>query len=249
MPNHLYLQKKRDALLTAIQPHISWLWKYRFSIVTCFIVSYLLVTKDLNLQLTLSSIPQTKITELPQQIRSEEEQRVNISQTAHAAPIGNSYSNLGNSSSKKKKQIAYVKRFSKIAQTEMKKFGIPASIKLAQGLLESNAGESPLSRKNNNHFGMKCFSTKCKKGHCSNFSDDSHKDFFRVYQNSWESYRAHSKMLQNKRYRHLLDLGHSDYKAWAKGLKASGYATDKRYAEKIIHLIEDLKLHRYDGNV
>ena len=75
---------------------------------------------------------------------------------------------------KAKKQIAYVKRFAKVAQEEMQKFNIPASITLAQGLIETNAGQSPLATKNNNHFGIKCFSKSCKKGHCANFSDDSH---------------------------------------------------------------------------
>jgi len=147
---------------------------------------------------------------------------------------------------KRKKQLAYIERFVKVAQTEMEKYGIPASITLAQGLLESNVGESRLSIRNNNHFGMKCFSRSCGKGHCSNFTDDSHKDFFRKYGSAWESYRAHSKMLGGKRYRSLKKLGKKDYKNWAKGLKKAGYATDKRYAEKLINLIEGLELYRYD---
>ena len=148
---------------------------------------------------------------------------------------------------KLKKQRAYVSRFVNVAQVEMKKYGIPASIKLAQGLIETNAGESRLSTKNNNHFGMKCFSKKCKKGHCSNFTDDSHKDFFRKYKSAWASYRSHSEMLSgNKRYRHLFKLDPVDYKAWAKGLYKAGYATDKRYAEKLISIIEELNLQQYD---
>lgn len=244
MLNHLYIQKKRTALLSAIKPHLNWIWKYRFSIISCFVLIYVIKTKDINLQLSLSSITDTRLDPVSTIVEEPNEPR--------AAATSNSYSNLGfnkaSTSDKRRKQLAYIQRFSKIAQTEMNKFGIPASIKLAQGLLESNAGESPLSRKNNNHFGMKCFSSKCKKGHCSNFSDDSHKDFFRVYQNAWESYRAHSKMLQKKRYKGLFQLDKKDYKAWARGLKAAGYATDKRYAEKIIHLIEDLELYRYDRN-
>lgn len=149
-------------------------------------------------------------------------------------------------SKKRQKQLAYIERFVNIAQTEMNKYGIPASITLAQGLLESNVGESRLSTRNNNHFGMKCFSKSCGKGHCSNFTDDSHKDFFRKYGSAWESYRAHSKMLGGKRYRSLKKLGKKDYKNWAKGLKKAGYATDKRYAEKLINLIETLELYQYD---
>ena len=147
---------------------------------------------------------------------------------------------------KRKKQLAYVKRFGKIAQTEMEKYGIPASITLAQGLLESNVGLSRLATKNNNHFGIKCFSKSCRKGHCSNFTDDSHKDFFRKYKSTWESYRAHSKLLCAKRYAKLYKLKKTDYAAWAKGLKKAGYATDPRYAEKIIALIENLDLNQYD---
>ena len=147
---------------------------------------------------------------------------------------------------KTKKQLAYVKRFASVAQAEMEKYGIPASVTLAQGLIETNAGQSPLARKNNNHFGMKCFSRKCRKGHCSNFSDDSHKDFFRIYKSSWESFRAHSKLLIGKRYKHLLELDKTDYKNWAKGLKKAGYATDKTYDKKLIRLIEDLYLYDYD---
>lgn len=147
---------------------------------------------------------------------------------------------------KRKKQLTYVQRFTKVAQTEMDKFGIPASITLAQGLLESNVGASRLATQNNNHFGIKCFSKSCKKGHCSNFTDDSHKDFFRKYKNAWESYRAHSQLLSADRYAKLYKLGKKDYKGWAHGLKKAGYATDPTYAEKIIALIEDLKLHQHD---
>lgn len=140
---------------------------------------------------------------------------------------------------------AYIKRFSKVAQTEMHKFGIPASIKLAQGLLESNNGKSRLAAENFNHFGLKCFSRACKKGHCSNHSDDSHKDFFRKYQSAWESWRDHSQFLMGPRYAHLKE-NNKDYKKWAKGLKKAGYATDKKYDKKLIDLIELYDLHRFD---
>ncbi len=141
----------------------------------------------------------------------------------------------------------YVKRYADVAVAEMKKYGIPASITLAQGLLESDAGESRLAHSNNNHFGIKCFSKNCRKGHCANFTDDSHKDFFRKYSNVWESYRAHSTFLQRKRYAHLHKLGTTNYVGWAHGLKAAGYATDKKYANKLIQIIEDLNLDKYDS--
>ena len=141
----------------------------------------------------------------------------------------------------------YIQRFAPVAVAEMEKFGIPASVILAQGLLESNAGESKLARNTNNHFGIKCFSNKCKNGHCANFTDDSHKDFFVRYGNVWGSYRAHSLLLKNnRRYKNVFRLAANDYKAWAKGLAQAGYATDERYAEKVIAIIQNLGLHRYD---
>ncbi len=140
---------------------------------------------------------------------------------------------------------AYVAKFVPIAIREREQYGIPVSITLAQGLLESNAGESRLSLESNNHFGIKCRS-KCRGCTCRNYSDDSHYDMFRVFDSSWESYREHSILLSSDRYKHLLKYPVSDYKSWAHGLKKAGYATDKRYAEKLIQIIEFLNLHKYD---
>lgn len=139
----------------------------------------------------------------------------------------------------------YVERFGKIARGEMEKFGIPASISLAQGLIESRAGLSKLAVNNNNHFGIKCFSRQCGKGHCTNFTDDTHKDFFRKFKSPWESWRAHSKLLASGRYAKLKKHGR-DYKKWAYGLKSAGYATDRAYAEKLIGIIERYELYKYD---
>jgi flagellum-specific peptidoglycan hydrolase FlgJ len=139
----------------------------------------------------------------------------------------------------------YIQRFGKIAIGEMEKYGIPASISLAQGLIESRAGNSKLAMENNNHFGIKCFSRHCRKGHCTNFTDDTHKDFFRKFQNPWESWREHSKMLASGRYKKLKRYGR-DYRQWAYGLKSVGYATDRTYAEKLIGIIERYDLQRYD---
>ncbi len=173
--------------------------------------------------------------------------------------FGNTYSNMvftkkafatkANSNEvmeKRQKQEAYIKTYWPIAVREMKKSGIPASITLAQGLLESNAGESRLAINNNNHFGIKCFSRTCKRGHCSNFEDDSHKDFFRIYVSAEESYEAHSHFLKKDRYKGLFKYGTKDYKSWAHGLKKAGYATDPYYGQKLINLIEDLDLHQFD---
>lgn len=137
----------------------------------------------------------------------------------------------------------YIERWNRIAQAETKISGQPASVKLAQGLLESGRGNSRLARRSNNHFGIKCFSKSCGKGHCTNHNDDSHKDFFRKYISPWESWRAHSKFLTKKRYRHMKGWNAHD---WAHGLYAAGYATDKRYAQKLIGLIDRYDLSKFD---
>lgn len=139
----------------------------------------------------------------------------------------------------------YVKRFAATAITEMEQFGIPASITLAQGLLETDAGASHLASESNNHFGIKC-RTKCRGCTCRNYSDDDVYDMFRVFDSAWESYREHSKLLQMDRYKGLKKLGTKDYKGWAKGLRKAGYATDKNYHTKLIKIIEELDLHQFD---
>ncbi len=139
----------------------------------------------------------------------------------------------------------YIKKFSGIARQEMYKYGIPASISLAQGLVESRAGTSKLAVSNNNHFGMKCFSKNCKKGHCSNHTDDTHKDFFLKFNNPEQSWRAHSQLLMGPRYAKLKKYGR-DYRRWAQGLKNAGYATDNTYDKKLIGIIERYDLHQYD---
>lgn len=140
---------------------------------------------------------------------------------------------------------SYIARFNRVAITEMNRYGVPASISLAQGLIESRAGSSKLAVSNNNHFGIKCFSKKCKKGHCSNFTDDSHKDFFVKYPSPWYSWRAHTKLLAGGRYKRLHQYGRN-YRKWAYGLKSIGYATDRTYAEKLIGIIERYELFKYD---
>ncbi len=139
----------------------------------------------------------------------------------------------------------YVERFAATAMSEMKQFGIPASITLAQGLLETDAGGSKLASDSNNHFGIKCRS-KCRHCTCRNYSDDDVYDMFRVFDSAWESFREHSKLLQIDRYKHLKKLGTTDYEGWAKGLKKAGYATDKNYDKKLVQIIEELDLHQFD---
>ena len=151
-----------------------------------------------------------------------------------------------NWTNKELRQLAYVKDYKEIALREMASHGIPASVTLAQGLLESGTGKSTLATRNNNHFGLKCFSKECSKGHCSNHSDDHHKDFFRIFEQPEDSYLAHSKLLQHERYQGLFALDRTDYRGWARGLSKAGYATDPSYANKLIRLIEGLELHRLD---
>lgn len=149
----------------------------------------------------------------------------------------------------------YINKYKKIAIQEMERSGVPASIKLAQGILESNAGQSTLARKANNHFGMKCGSQW--RGDTYYLEDDDYNDAgklvkscFRVYKKEKESYIAHSDFLRDprKRYRYgdLFTLNPRDYKAWAHGLKAAGYATSPTYAEKLIGIIETYELYQYD---
>lgn len=143
----------------------------------------------------------------------------------------------------REKRIAYIKQFHHVAQAEQQKYGVPASITLAQGMLESENGTSTLAVRNKNHFGIKCFSKGCKKGHCTNHSDDSHKDFFRKYTSNWESFRHHSKVLTGERYRSLIG---KPAKEWIWGLKKRGYATDKRYPQKLRGIIEEYRLVEFD---
>ena len=143
------------------------------------------------------------------------------------------------------KDKEYIRRFEKTAVQEMDKYGILASIALAQGIKESKYGTGTLARTINNHFGIKCFSKKCKTGHCTNHTDDSHKDFFIVYSSPWYSWRDHSKHLSGSRYKSMVNYG-KDYNKWAWALQSRGYATDPGYANSIISIIERYRLYRFD---
>ena len=139
---------------------------------------------------------------------------------------------------------AYIDQYKDIAIEEMLRYGIPASITLAQGLLESGAGQSELARKGNNHFGIKCHGWS---GRSVYHDDDERGECFRAYSNARESFEDHSKFLKSgSRYRSLFSLDHTDYKGWARGLKAAGYATNPVYAQSLIDIIEVYDLHQYD---
>jgi flagellum-specific peptidoglycan hydrolase FlgJ len=139
----------------------------------------------------------------------------------------------------------YINKYKDIAMEEMKVYKIPASITLAQGILESRSGTSELTQKSNNHFGIKCH--KGWKGKKVYHDDDKNDECFRVYKNPNNSFKDHSKFLANRnRYAKLFKLKKGDYVNWAKGLSAAGYATDRRYPAKLIAIIEKYNLHKYD---
>lgn len=142
----------------------------------------------------------------------------------------------------------YIDNFKEIAKNNMKIHGIPASITLAQGILESGAGKGTLAQNANNHFGIKCHSGW--EGETIHHDDDAAQECFRKYNHPSESYRDHSLFLTTRtRYSKLFKLNKDDYKSWAKGLKEAGYATDVKYPEKLIGLIERYELYKYDNEV
>jgi hypothetical protein len=141
----------------------------------------------------------------------------------------------------------YIGQWKEVAVRKMKEHGIPASITLAQGLLESGNGNSKLAREGNNHFGIKC--TPDWTGGKTYHDDDAKGECFRKYKNAEQSYEDHAKFLQRPRYAALFELKPTDYKGWAHGLKKAGYATDPNYAPKLISLIERYELHKLDRGV
>lgn len=141
----------------------------------------------------------------------------------------------------------YIKQYAPLAVEQMKRHNVPASITLAQGLLESGAGMSTLSVKSNNHFGIKCGSGW--RGRSVRANDDAPNECFRAYRKVEDSYEDHSLFLVgNQRYASLFRLKKTDYKGWARGLKKAGYATDPSYANKLITIIETYDLYKYDND-
>lgn len=144
--------------------------------------------------------------------------------------------------------LAYVEKFAPMAMEEMHKYKIPASITLAQGILESGSGTSNLARKSNNHFGIKCHVGW--EGERVTHDDDKKGECFRKYEYASTSYKDHSLFLTTRsRYADLFTLRKGDYKGWAKGLKKAGYATDPKYPNKLISYIERYNLDEYDEMV
>ena len=142
----------------------------------------------------------------------------------------------------------YIFNYKDIAMSNMKNFGIPASIILAQGILESGAGQGKLAATANNHFGIKCYTNWT--GETTLHDDDASQECFRKYNNPEESYQDHAAIVSKRsRYASLFKLSKDDYKGWAKGLKAAGYATDPKYPDKLISYIERYHLDQYDNLV
>jgi len=151
---------------------------------------------------------------------------------------------LAHSQSKNKAYLAYIEQFYQIAEKQQKEHGIPASIVLSQGLLESGAGLSEFSKESNNHFGIKCNDWSGDKIY---HDDDKKGECFRKYDQVLDSYEDHALFLKNRaRYSFLFSLNPTDYEGWAHGLKKAGYATDPAYAFKLISIIENYDLHRFD---
>ena len=141
--------------------------------------------------------------------------------------------------------LAYIEEYNDIAILEMLSYKIPASITLAQGILESNSGRSRLSVRGNNHFGVKCH--KSWKGKRMYHDDDARQECFRKYDHPFLYFRDHSLFLYGRyRYAALFDLKQKNYKGWSKGLKKAGYATDPKYPNKLINLIESFELYKFD---
>lgn len=162
-----------------------------------------------------------------------------VNETKHVEKLKDKEENLSDYT------LDYIEKFAPIAVREMHLHNIPASITLAQGVLESGSGRSELALKSNNHFGIKCHTTW--DGERVYHDDDEKGECFRKYQYPETSYDDHSAFLtQRKRYEFLFSYGPKDYKKWAKGLKQAGYATDPKYPDKLIKIIEDYKLHEFD---
>lgn len=152
---------------------------------------------------------------------------------------------IGNLKAQYYSKERYIEKYKKIAVEEMKRSGIPASITLAQGMLESENGNSSLALKSNNHFGIKCHNNW--DGKKVYHDDDRNNECFRKYPSSEDSYRDHTDFLMNtSRYNKLFEYKSNDYKSWAKGLKKAGYATSRTYAQDLIRIIEENQLYRLD---
>ncbi|MGB1043374.1 MAG: glucosaminidase domain-containing protein, partial [Tenacibaculum sp.] len=203
------------------------------SILFFSVVSLLLASCGSNKKVVKRTTPKVVIAEpTPQKLPS-------VKQAQHVKKLKKKKPYLN------KHTLNYIKKYAPIAVREMHRYKIPASITLAQGILESGSGRGHLASKSNNHFGIKCHTSW--KGARVYHDDDAKGECFRKYQYVATSYKDHSLFLKNRsRYRFLFNLRTTDYKGWARGLKKAGYATDRKYPKKLIRIIQDYKLHDFD---
>ncbi len=207
------------------------------------LTAFVLFKKDMRFNMALKA-PLSKVADDQNDVKNAR----SVAQTVAYRPNAsakNAYAPVGVSDLQTQRTRDFIREYAPLAIEEMHKTGIPASIKIAQALIESRAGSSRLAKNNNNFFGIKCFSKNCKKGHCTNATDDHHKDFFRKYNSSKASWSHHSQILTTGRYKKLKKHG-KNYKKWAKGLKSAGYATDKTYDKKLISVIQKYQLNKLD---
>ena len=213
---------------------------YKKAIKLIFICSLLLLSCKSKKKLATSSNKELSKVERIQKKPKIESSKVIINETKiKPIPKNASYTEVIS---------IYIDNYSEIAKEEMVQYGIPASITLAQGILESGAGRSALSKKSNNHFGIKCH--KGWTGQRVFHDDDELQECFRKYKDPKYSFRDHSLFLtQRTRYEGLFAYKKNDYKSWAKGLRKAGYATDPKYPQKLINIIETYQLYSYDVEV
>ncbi|MFD0795518.1 glucosaminidase domain-containing protein [Mucilaginibacter litoreus] len=175
--------------------------------------------------------------------------------SAHKGAISSSKARKNNKSIQKRNRatiaahkdlssLEYIELYKNVAIQEMNTYGIPASITLAQGLFESGSGNSELAKVANNHFGIKCGFNWAGESYYKN--DDNENDCFRVYNSAEESFRDHSEFLKKKNYARLFELDRNDFTGWAYGLKACGYATNPKYPQLLLNIINKYQLDQYD---
>ncbi len=213
------LQRITIALKHRLSEVVSTIWGDLqipwFKLIVLGIIAYALLVKDMQFNIALQAPAGGGIGLLPASGGEDGGSALNMAYQGDLTPA--SVASL-----KEEKARAFIKRYAPVAVAEMKKYGIPASIKMGQALIESQAGQSRLALQSNNHFGIKC-KAKCRGCTCRNYADDGAFDMFRVFENPWESWREHSELLQIERYRGL-----------------------KQHAQKLIDVIEKYQLHQLD---
>ena len=210
-----------------------------FKVVLTFLTASFLLFSCKSRQIVSTPQKKTPPVQRPQQPKQQKEEAIATSPSPTAS--------IKKASSYASKTENYIDNYAEIAMEQMRQYKIPASITLAQGILESGAGSGDLTRRANNHFGIKCHDWK---GAVVYHDDDTAQECFRKYSNAAFSFQDHSLFLAGrKRYTGLFKLAIDDYKSWAKGLQAAGYATDKKYPSKLIRIIETNKLYQYDAQV